>query len=189
MNTLSCGAKRGLKLDNQRLEHDDFLRLLLKSEREILRYVMAIVPHVPDAQEIVQETAVALWKQCDQYDSSQPFTPWACRFAANKAKEYLRKKGRWNHFLDDDIASMLLARREKMAPQLDRRMAPLRDCVSELPTGHRSLLEKYYFDQTPVEEISQEVGRSAEAVYKSLQRIRTGLMDCVNGKLISMEGS
>ena len=67
--------------------------------------------------------------------------------------------------------------------------APLRDCVSELPTGHRSLLEKYYFDQTPVEEISQEVGRSAEALYKSLQRIRTGLMDCVNGKLISMEGS
>ena len=109
-------------MDNQRLEHDDFLRLLLKSEREILRYVMAIVPHVPDAQEIVQETAVALWKQFDQYDSSQPFTPWACRFAANKAKEYLRKKGRWNHFLDDDIASMLLARRENMAPQLDCRM-------------------------------------------------------------------
>ena len=82
-------------LERQKLEHDVFLRLLLDSEREILRYVMAIVPRADDAREIFQETAVALWKQIEKYDPSLPFTPWACRFAANKAKEYLRKQGRW----------------------------------------------------------------------------------------------
>ena len=29
-------------MDSQRLEHDDFLRRLLRNERKILRYVMAI---------------------------------------------------------------------------------------------------------------------------------------------------
>ena len=62
-------------LNTQPIEHDDFLRLLLKSEREILRYVMVLVPQAADAQEVFQETAVALWKQIDKYDPAQPFTP------------------------------------------------------------------------------------------------------------------
>ncbi len=173
----------------QRLNQDDFLRLLLKSEREILRYVMAIVPERADAQEIVQETAVALWKAIDQYDTSRPFAPWACRFAANKAKEFLRKEGRWSGFLDEEVASLLLARREEMAPRLDRRIEPLRDCIASLPLKNRKLIEQYYFAQASIDEVAQEAGRTAAALYKSLQRIRAGLMECVNGKLTAMDGS
>ena len=174
-------------MDTQRLEHDDFLRLLLKSEREILRYVMAMVPQAGDAQEVFQETAVALWKQIDKYDPSQPFTPWACRFAANKAKEHFRSRSRWSGFLDEDVASLLLARREELAPDLDRRVGPLRDCLGGLSKNNRRLIEKYYFDQASVEETASEVGRSVAAIYKSLQRIRSALMDCVNSKLTSPE--
>lgn len=176
-------------MDTQRLEHDDFLRLLLRSEREVLRYIMAIVPQAGDAQEVFQETAVALWKQIDKYDPSKPFTPWACRFAANKAREHLRNSGRWNGFLNEDIASMLLARREELAPNFDQRVVPLRDCLSELTKNNRTLIEKYYFDQASVEEAASEVGRSVAATYKSLQRIRAALMECIDGKLASPEAS
>ena len=170
------------------LEHDEFLRLLLRSEREILRYVMAIVPNLADAKEIVQETAVALWNSIEQYDPERPFAAWACRFAANKAKEYLRKEGRWRGFLDEDVAALLLARRTELPPELDRRVEPLRDCVTELPPKNRSLVEAYYFEQSSIDELSESLGRSAEALYKSLQRVRSGLMDCVNGKLSALEG-
>ena len=176
-------------MEAERLDQNEFLRLLLQSEREILRYVMAIVPRIADAQEIVQETAVALWKQVDQYDASRPFVPWACRFAANKAKEHLRKHGRWNAFLDDGVASMLLARRGEIAPQLDRRVEPLHQCLDELPAENRTLIDRYYFQQSPVEDISTGLGRTNEAVYKALQRVRAALMDCVNGKLATPEGS
>ena len=143
MKTRESDAKR-LVLNAQPLSHDDFLRLLLRSEREILRYVMVIVPNAADAQEVFQETAVALWKQVDKYDSREPFTPWACRFAANKAKEHLRKQGRWKGFLDEDVASTLLARREQLTPQLDRRMVPLRDCVGQLPDHNRTLISDWH---------------------------------------------
>ena len=176
-------------MDNQRIEQDDFLRLLLKSEHEILRYVMTIVPHVADAQEIVQETAVALWKQIDRYDPAQPFTPWACRFAANKAKEHLRKQGRWTGFLNEEIATMLMARREEIAPNLDRRVQPLRSCLSEMSSRDKVIIDKYYFQRTPIEDISREAGRSKDAIYKSLQRLRAALMNCVDGKLAAMEPS
>lgn len=165
------------------LNHDDFLRLLLHNEREILRYVMAIVPRAADAQEILQETAIALWKQFDRYDPSKPFAPWACRFAANKAKEHLRKQGRWKGFLDEEIASTLLARRDQLSQNLDRRLEPLKDCLGELSANNRTLIEKYYFDQASIDETASEVGRGVDAVYKSLQRIRASLMRCISGKL------
>ena len=50
-------------------------------------------------------------------------------------------------------------------------------------------LDQYYFERATIEDISQKVDRSADAIYKSLQRIRTALMDCVNGKLSTLEAS
>ncbi|MEO0448361.1 MAG: sigma factor, partial [Verrucomicrobiota bacterium] len=65
-------------------QHDEFMRLFLENEHEVMRYVMALVPNFSDARDIVQETAVALWKRFDDYDTTLPFAPWACRFALNK---------------------------------------------------------------------------------------------------------
>jgi hypothetical protein len=56
-----------------------FVRLFLDGQREILRYILALVPGIDDAQEILQETAVDLWQKFDRYDPAIPFTPWVCR--------------------------------------------------------------------------------------------------------------
>src|SRR5439155_15875370 len=72
-----------------------FLSLFLRSEREIFRYVAALVPNLADAEDIVQQTAVALWEKFDSYDPNQPFTPWACRFALNKTKQWIERRQRW----------------------------------------------------------------------------------------------
>ncbi|MEO1618286.1 MAG: sigma-70 family RNA polymerase sigma factor [Planctomycetota bacterium] len=174
-------------MTKQPLKQEDFLRVLLKNEREILRYVLVIVPNLSDAQEVVQETAVALWKQIDRYDPALPFAPWACRFAANKAKEHLRKQGRWRGFLDEEVATMLLERRREIQPQLDRRLDPLRDCVSKLPLKSQDVLSRYYFEDRSVQEIAVGLGRTQDAIYKLLQRVRSTLMDCVNQTVHSQE--
>jgi DNA-directed RNA polymerase specialized sigma24 family protein len=57
-----------------------FVRLFLDGQREILRYILALLPGIDDAQEILQETTVDLWQKFDRYDPAIPFTPWACRY-------------------------------------------------------------------------------------------------------------
>jgi RNA polymerase sigma factor (sigma-70 family) len=88
-----------------------FLSLFLRSEREIFRYVAALVPNVADAEDIVQQTALALWEKFDAYDPAQPFTPWACRFALNKARQWIERQQRWRALLDGDLAEELVRRR------------------------------------------------------------------------------
>src|ERR1700690_239090 len=77
------------RFDDSSAAQQQFLSLFLRSEREIFRYVAAMVPNLTDAEDIVQQTALALWEKFDAYDPAQPFTPWACRFALNKARQWL----------------------------------------------------------------------------------------------------
>ena len=48
--------------------NERFMRLFPAHEPEILRVVMMFVPQWVDARDIVQETAVTLWKHFDPYD-------------------------------------------------------------------------------------------------------------------------
>jgi RNA polymerase sigma-70 factor (ECF subfamily) len=156
-----------------------FLSLFLRSEREIFRYVAALVPNVADAEDIVQQTAVALWEKFDAYDPALPFTPWACRFALNKARQWIERRRRWEALLEKGLAEELAQRREALRPELERRLNRLENCLAKLPEEHRSLVEGYYYHRTGIEELAARAGRTVAATYKALQRTRQALQLCV----------
>src|SRR5512147_2164035 len=95
-----------------------FLSLFLRSEREIFRYVAALVPNMTDAEDIVQQTAMSLWEKFDAYDPAQPFTPWACRFALNKTRQWIERRQRWQALLENGLAEELVRRREDLRSEL-----------------------------------------------------------------------
>ena len=160
-----------------------FLSLFLRSEREIFRYVAALVPNVTDAEDIVQQTAISLWEKFDAYDPSQPFTPWACRFALNKTRQWIERRQRWQALLDDGLAEELAQRRQELLPDFEMRLKHLEGCLGKLPEGQRSLVEGYYYERASVETLAQRSGRSEAATYKTLQRVRQALQVCVEGRI------
>ncbi len=167
----------------QPLTHEQFMRLFLAAERELLRYVMALVPNVSDARDVVQETEVALWQAIEKYDPDKPFMPWACRFALNEARLHLRTESRRRRLIEEDVAAMLDERRVELAAPLDARREHLRDCLGRLPEDEHRLVRGYYFEDESIEALAASFGRGAEAIYKSLQRIRQALHQCIERKL------
>ncbi len=161
----------------------EFLRVFLANEREIFRYVTALVPPTADAQEIVQQTAVVLWEKFDQYDASRPFAPWACRFALNIARQWMARRQRWKALLDGGLAQELATRREQLRPDFDARLEHLGRCLEKLPEKQRLLVDGYYFKQSSVETIAEQARRTVDAVYKALQRIRLQLRECMERSL------
>ena len=95
---------------------------------------MVLIPNVADARDVVQEAAVALWDKIDQYVPAKPFAPWACRFALNEAKMFLRKKSRQNR-LADEVARLGLASRFSFSgygePLLHKRFADMVRCLRQ----------------------------------------------------------
>lgn len=143
-----------------------FLSLFLRSEREVSRYVAALVPNVADAEDIVQQTAVALWKKFDSYDPAQPLTPWACRFAVNKARQWIERHQRWRVLLENGLAEELDRRREELGPDLEAKLGRLEGCLGRLPDDQRQLVEGYYYRRTGIGELAEEAGRSGAATHK-----------------------
>src|SRR5213075_1835074 len=145
-----------------------FLSLFLRSEREIFRYVAALVPNVADAEDIVQQTALSLWEKFDAYDPSQPFTPWACRFALNKTKQWIERRQRWQTLLEGGLAEELARRREELRPEMEMRLRHLEGCLGKLPGEQRSIVEGYYYRRDGIDKLAENSGRTVAATYKTL---------------------
>ena len=159
-----------------------FLSLFLRSEREVFRYVAALVPNVGDAEDIVQQAAMSLWEKFDTYDPTQPFTPWACRFALNKARQWIERRQRWQALLDHGLAEELAQRRQELQPEFERRLKHLETCLGKLPPKQRILVEGYYYERADIESLAERSGKTAAATYKMLQRIRQALQCCVENQ-------
>ena len=165
--------------DDSTVAQQRFLSLFLRSEREVFRYVAALVPNMTDAEDIVQQTAMELWRKFDAYDRSQPFTPWACRFALNKTRQWIERRQRWQALLNQGLAEELAQRREELQPEFDQRLSRLEACLGKLPESQRSLVAGYYYERARIETLAQRTGRTPAATYKMLQRIRQALQLCV----------
>jgi RNA polymerase sigma-70 factor (ECF subfamily) len=168
-----------LRFEGTTVAQQQFLSLFLRSEREIFRYVAALVPNVTDAEDIVQQTAMALWEKFDSYDPTQPFTPWACRFALNKTRQWIERRQRWQALLAGGLAEELAQRRDELRPELEIRLKHLEGCLSKLPEKQRLLVEGYYYRRDEIEALAEHSGRTVAATYKMLQRVRHILQTCV----------
>jgi RNA polymerase sigma-70 factor (ECF subfamily) len=137
--------------------------------------VAALVPNLADAEDIVQQTALSLWQKFDAYDPALPFTPWACRFALNKTRQWVERRQRWQALLDNGLAEELAQRRQELQPEMEQQLRHLEACVQRLPKAHRALLQGYYYQRASVEQLAEQSGRTTAATYKMLQRIRRNL--------------
>ncbi len=160
-----------------------FVRLLLQHQNDLLRYILPLVGCLEDAQDVLQETAIAVWRKFDQYDPQQPFLPWAKRFAHNEVLMYHRKRRRYT-FLTPELIEMLIERQSEHEPRMQQRRQALQSCLEKLPHADRLLLDqRYAAPGTTIRQLAAETGETANVLYKVLARIRRQLLDCINRTL------
>jgi RNA polymerase sigma-70 factor (ECF subfamily) len=159
-------------------DHERFTRLLLESEPVMLRSILVVIPNLADAREIMQETAVALWRQFGSYDPQRPFINWAMGFSRIETRRFLARQQRRVQLSEKAMA--VLEQEMEQAPEfgaaIERHLAT---CLSKLPEKHRRLIYGYYHDGRSPEWLSEAEGRTVEAIYKAIQRIRRDLQSCI----------
>jgi RNA polymerase sigma-70 factor, ECF subfamily len=160
-----------------------FVRLFLQHQRRITGLILALVPHGPDADDILQETSSVLWEKFDEFDPGTNFAAWALRIARYQVMAYYSTKRRTRARLSDETLDLVV---EKMAARPERddaRSAALDGCLERLPDRERALLEARYRGEIAAEELARQAGTTVFAVYKSLDRIHGRLLECLQRKL------
>jgi RNA polymerase sigma-70 factor, ECF subfamily len=160
-----------------------FVRLFIEGQGAILRYILALVPDIDDANEILQETAVDLWRKFDRYDPAFPFAPWACRFALRRVLKYREQQIRRVKYLSTESLIQIAVEWSEKDGILEERRRALETCLQQLCEADRLVVEDRYSRQMSVAQIAGITGRNTSTLYKALERIRRGLFECVNRRL------
>jgi RNA polymerase sigma-70 factor, ECF subfamily len=155
--------------------------LLTRHQRQLLRYIHTLVPRLMDAEDILQETSQVICEKFDTFQEGTDFMAWACEIAwwRVRAARSAFARSRISCF-SDEILELLAETTAEMHGEMDLREEALDSCLKKLQTRDRELVEARYQQGATVASAAQRNGRSLEATYKALARIRRALYECVS---------
>jgi RNA polymerase sigma-70 factor (ECF subfamily) len=166
-------------------KNKQFLRLFLQNERRLYAYVLTLLAHRADADDVLQETSLVMWDKFDPAAPPDDFAAWGCRIAYFKVLDFHRRthrsRVRFSQAILERVAETAAAQADVL--QLDDRRAALSGCVEKLTPRDRELLTQRFADGGTTRSASEQTGRSVEAVYKALAKVRQALFDCVQQAL------
>jgi RNA polymerase sigma-70 factor (ECF subfamily) len=167
-----------------------FLRLFLQNERRIYAYILTLLPHRADADDVLQDASLVMWDKFDAHHPPDDFAAWGCRIAYFKILDFFKKSGRcrvrFNQPMLDRLAESAVEHAGTL--QLDARREALSGCIDKLNPRDRDLLARRFAEGATTQSAAAQVGRSVEAVYKALAKIRLALFECVSRSL-AQEGN
>ena len=161
-----------------------FLKLLSEHERDIRVYVIAMVGKVSDAEEILQDTRLAMWKNFGQFELGSNFKAWGRKvayhriltFRTNRSREARRVElsEKFYENLNETVEETL----EQGHPK-----KKLIECMHKLRKEHRQIIQLRYMEEKSVEEVAKTMKRTVTATYRVISRIRESLRKCVSEEI------
>jgi RNA polymerase sigma-70 factor (ECF subfamily) len=159
-----------------------FIRLMTGHQNGLFTYLASLLGSLNDAQDVLQETNLVLWRRSDDFVEGTDFGAWARTIAHYQILAYVRDKKRDRHVFDVQLLQQLAQRPQPGGDDEGRRLA-LRRCLAELPDDQRWLIGQRYSPGGSIKGIAQQLGKSEGAIKMTLSRIRQNLMHCIRGKL------
>lgn len=164
------------------------MRLLAANERSLRAYVLSLVPHWDDADEIVQQTRVRIWEQFDQYDPTKDFGAWSRSIARYLVLAMREKISRYPQLRSEEFLESVSRHFTESTPHSSASRRALAVCLDKLDAARRTLIMRFYTGTETTKSIAADMGLSTAAVKVRIHRTRLALSDCVEEE-IRQEGS
>ena len=162
-----------------------FLRLFLQNERRLYAYIVTLLPNRADADDVLQEASLVMWDKFDEHTPPDDFAAWGCRIAYFKVLDFYKKcqrsRVKFSQAMLERVAETAIEQAGVL--QLDARRDALAGCIEKLSARDRELLARRFTAGATTQSTSEQVGRSVDAVYKALARVRQALFECVQRAL------
>jgi len=165
------------------VDRDKFVVLFLREQNDLRAFIGSIVQDRHAVDDVYQDCAMTLWKQFDLYDEARSFGAWARGVAVNLIRQRLHQDRRFPVAFSPETIHAVLDVYDRTASTAAPRREALAECLKELPDHSRRLLvQRYELNHKPAG-IAQATGRTVNAIYQALSRIRAGLEQCIRSKL------
>jgi RNA polymerase sigma-70 factor (ECF subfamily) len=157
--------------------------LMTQNQRRIFGYLYTLVPDRHAAEDLLQETSLVICEKFHEFKPGTDFVAWACQIAWWRVRAARQKYARSKVVFDEEVLESVAHTAAELLPETTARHEALAHCLKKLHPRDRELLMTRYEPGNGVPEAAQRTGRSLEAAYKALARLRKLLFDCVNQQL------
>jgi RNA polymerase sigma-70 factor (ECF subfamily) len=166
----------------------DFVRLLMRHQQEIYAYVLTLVPHVHDADDLFQDGMTVMWRKFDQFKPGTNFGAWAVQIMRYKILEYRRNAAQGKRVLmEDSLFEAVMNHIPTIQDEAAARIEALRKCLTLLDDRAKRILKMRYERNVSIETLASYLKVSRRQVYHVLGQINNVLLRCMRRTLA--EGS
>lgn len=151
-------------------EESLFAEILHRHLDAIYGFVCRYINNRQEAEDVVQEIFVKVWRKLNKFDGDKKFKPWLFKIAKNTIFDYLRKiKNKPTVYFDNDEENKIYDLPD-LAPLPNERLEALENLeeidkyLSLLPEIYSTVLILYYKEQLSLVEISQILNESVDTV-------------------------
>ena len=185
MNRSALGNELGkLVLRARAGDRDAFGELFRQTHQAVYGMLWQMVGSEDEAKDLTQDTYLDAWRNLHTLKAPNAFRTWLFRIAANKAKDYMKKRRVHTESLDS-----LLDQSGEHAEPVDTKSAPqqivldgereqvVQNAVMSLSEEHRAVVSMHYIGGLGVSEIAEALGVPRGTVLSRLARARAALKD------------
>jgi RNA polymerase sigma-70 factor (ECF subfamily) len=166
---------------------EQFVRFFVAHEAELYSYAYSLMANREEAKDVTQEAAVTMWQQFGEFDPARPFRPWALRYVYFTALKFRKRSSASRYKISDEAVEALaeaVAAEEESSPTItQRRLEALGECIDKLPAPARRLMSQRYRQGHSIQEIARRSGRNLHSLYKTFEKMRAALQQCIDAVL------
>lgn len=156
-----------------------FAQELTAIQRQLFMYITTLVNVPADADDVLQEVNRVIWEKFEEFRPGTNFAAWAYKIAYYEVLTFRKRKAREKLQFKDETLELLARDATQLLSDESAQRLALRGCLEKLPDADRELISQRYLSDTDMHAMAEQLGRSEKSLYRSLARIRSMLLECI----------
>lgn len=163
------------------LSHDDrFVALLAANQQNLRAFILSLIPSQMDADDLLQETYMALWKKREWYfEKDIEFIRWAIGFVSIEIRRFRSRATNAALWFHDDTIELLADEWVRPDSFADDSRAALKSCIQKLGDTYQNVIEDKYMRRLTAKQIAQRTGKPLSTIYRIMSKALDMLRECV----------
>jgi len=158
-----------------------FLQLMDAYKRPLYWHIRRLVVSHEDAEDILQETFINVYRFADSFKGESRIFTWLYRIATNECTKHFRKNKNWlknAELITDQIIGDLSGSDSENSEAM---LVKFQQAILKLPEKQRMVFNLRYYDELSYEEIGQILNSSVNALktnyHYASEKIKQYLID------------
>lgn len=159
----------------------EYAYFVKRYSQKVLDFTMHMVSNRADAEELAQNAFVKAFSKFETFEGRASFLTWVYRIAYNESINHLKRRKICLIDIDDtQIAESQID--EDLSTGRDERIRLMKDAIECLQPDERMLVQLYYYEDKPLQEIAFIMDAEPNALAVKLHRIRKKLLAIIKQK-------